>query len=742
MAYQKFLIAPPKSGQQTNLKPFLIADDAYEELRNMLVWRGRVKKRFGARVMDQGASVPQQQQLTRLRIKVDTTDGAGNSTPALVVPGTVFKIGQMFSIGADVYTVVVLGNPGVMLSTSGTATTFTYDTTTGAFVFANAAALQPIFFYPAEPVMNFWLYNQIQISSERTIAFDTQFSYEYINGSGWNRSGTVFPAVTPGLWSGTDRDFYWATNYFGATSDTYVMFVVNNRAADGIQYFNGTDWFVLAPPILNSAGDTLLTALITVVFKERLLFLNTTEMIGLNTVTFTNRFRFSVANSSPLAVDAFTTAVAGKGDFLEFPTKEAIISAEFLKDRLIVFLENSTWEIVYTGNQIDPFDVQKINTEIGVESTHSIIPFDKVILGMGSTGIHACNGLNVDRIDDWIPDTIFDISNINAGPQRVQGIRDYFQELAYWTYPSTEESYRDNDVFPNRVLVFDYKNGTWAFNDDSITALGYFYLQDDLLIWQNITNTWQEMTQTWEDGESNNLFRSVIAGNQEGWTFIVTPDLTRNCMSLQITDIATTANDVTLTIIDHNLPTDSFIFIDNIDDQVGNLEDLNGTIQRVDYVDADTVQIFEGGFAGTYRGQGTVERVSEIGIKTKEYNFFPNEGKWVYIPYVDFYVDRTDHGQVLVEYRSSSSYEQLVNNANQSGALLGTNILETSPYALKPYEQTQERFWHRIYFQMDGETVQLFIKMNNDQLFDPNIVFSEFTINAVMYYAQPTQTYI
>jgi hypothetical protein len=739
MAYQKFLIAPPKSGQQTNLKPFLIADDAYEELRNMLVWRGRVKKRFGARVMDQSVIDSQQQKFTRLRLQIATTDGAG-AFAGIVPYITSFSIGQMFSIGDVYFTIQALGAVVVTLTT-GFPASMAVNTNTGNFAAAGADPLTAIFFYPSTPVMNFWLYNQIDVNSERTIAFDQRFSYEYSTGTGWNRSGTVFPAVTPGLWTGTDHDFYWATNWFGVTSNTYFMFVVNNVIADGIQYFDGLNWFILPPPVLDAAGSTLQTALITLAFKDRLLFLNTTELVAGNPLVFTNRVRYS-QNGSPLQVDAFTTAFVGKGGFIEAPTKESIISAEFLKDRLIVVFESSTWELVYNGNQVLPFSFQKINTEIGVESTHSVIPFDKVILGMGSTGIHACNGLNVERIDEEIPSTIFDISNINFGPQRIQGIRDYFQELSYWTYPSTEEAYEDNDVFPNRVLVFDYRNGTWAFNDDSITALGYFYLQDDYLIWQNISSTWAEMTQTWDDGESNNLFRSVIAGNQQGWTFIVDSNLMRNCMSLQITNIATTAVDVTLTIINHNLSESSLIFIDNIDDDIGNLDDLNGTIQRVDYVDANTVRLLLAGFAGTYNGQGTVERVSEIGIKTKEYNFFPNEGKWVYIPYVDFYVDRTDNGQVLVEYYSSSSFQQVASAANQSGALLGTSILETSPYALKPYEVTQERFWHRVYFQMDGEVVQLFIKMNDDQLFDPDIVFSEFTINAVMYYAQPTQTYI
>ena len=737
MAFQRFLIAPLKSGQQTNLKPWLIADDAYEELRNMYTWRGRLKKRFGARTMDQAAPEDQQQRFTRLRISVDVTNNAGNSTPALQVPGAVHKIGQMFSIGTKYYIVNVLGNPAPLLQ-DGTTAVATYDTTTGAYVFAGAPALSIVFFYPAEPVMHFGLYNQEAVNAERTIAFDTQFSYEYTNGTGWNRSGGV-----PGLWLGTNSDFYWTTNYRGTTSHTYLMFTVNNVAADGIQYFDGTDWNLLPPPVLDAAGNTLLTSLIVLPFKDRLLFINTTEtVIPGGNFTFTNRIRFC-QNGSPLTVDAFTTAVVGKGGFIEAPTKEAIISAEFLKDRLIIVFESSTWELVFTNNQVLPFVFQKINTELGVESTHSIIPFDKVILGMGGTGLHACNGLNVQRIDDQIPSTVFDISNINAGPKRVHGIRDYFEELSYWTYPSREQSYEDNDVFPNRVLVFDYINGTWAFNDDSITTFGYFYLQDDLLIWQNITSTWATMTQTWDDGESYNLFRSVIAGNQEGWTFIVTPDLERNCMSLQITDIATTANEVTFTVIDHNLPQSSYVFIDHIEDNTGNMETLNGTIHQIDYVSAHEFSILFPDIAGTYLGAGTLERVSEIRIKTKEYNFFPNEGRWVYIPYVDFYVNRTDEGQVVVNYLSSSNlFTPLVQSATSSGAILGTNILETSPYALKPFEETQDRFWHRVYLQMDGEVIQLVIVQNVDQLTNPDIVFSEFTINAVMYYAQPTQTYL
>ena len=135
---QKFLIAPLKSGMQTNVKPWLIADDAYSILRNAYTWRGRVKKRVGGRVMNQGVPPAVQQQFTRLRINVGTTDFLGNA--AGNVPGVTFAVGQMFSIGPDYYTVNTAGNPSPLLATNP-ATAGTYSTNTGAFTFTGAVPI-------------------------------------------------------------------------------------------------------------------------------------------------------------------------------------------------------------------------------------------------------------------------------------------------------------------------------------------------------------------------------------------------------------------------------------------------------------------------------------------------------------------------------------------------------------------------------------------------------------------------
>ena len=140
---QKFLIAPLKSGYQTNVKPWLIADDAYAILRNAYTWRGRVKKRIGGRVLNQGVPPAVQQQFTRFRVQVGTLDGFGDLTAFVprtgIVPNVTPAIGQMFSIGDDFYTVNALGNPALLLKSNPLTTTATFDTTTGQFVFVNAS---------------------------------------------------------------------------------------------------------------------------------------------------------------------------------------------------------------------------------------------------------------------------------------------------------------------------------------------------------------------------------------------------------------------------------------------------------------------------------------------------------------------------------------------------------------------------------------------------------------------------
>lgn len=736
MPQDRFLIAPISQGQQTNVKPWLIMDDAFAQLRNMYTWRGSVKKRFGSRVMNGAKSIATQQLFTRFRINIGTTAAVTGNFGPTVVPGVRWKIGQMFSIGDTIFTVYQAN--GAMYTTG--AATGTYDTATGTVTITGNTEnpSTAIFFYPAEPVMALATYNQAAINDEQLVGFDTQFAYSYTLSGGWVRLGTA-------TWAGTSatstNDFYWTTNYRGANAYNFNLFVTNNVVADQIKYWTGAAWTSISPIYNPGNGDVIRTCKIVVPFKNRLLLMNTTEEITAagGDRTFVNRVRYSQQGDA-IAVDAFyEVATRGKGGFIDATVNEAIISCEFIKDRLIVFFEESTWELVDTGNPSLPFAFQKINTELGVESMNSVIPFDRVALGFGNNGIHACNGMNVDRIDQVIPDTIFDVQNNNSGPQRVAGIRDYWVEMSYWSYPSNSANTSISETFPNRVLVYDYINKTWAYNDDSITAFGNYQLEKDLT-WADIESEWQEMDDRWVDPSLQDRFKSVIAGNQEGWTFIVDAERNNNCMSLQITNISIAANVISLTIIDHNLPINSYIYIDGITGTL-DITDLNDRIYKVTVVSTSVITILADDITGVYSGGGFVSRVSEIEVLTKQYNFYNKAGNNIATQKVDFYVDKTSEGQVSVDFLVSASPQSLLLDSALNGAAVGTGILETTPYALVPYEDLQDRFWHPVYFNAVGENLQLRIFFSEEQIMDQDIAFSDFQINAIMFYVNQTNQY-
>lgn len=689
MPLDKFLIAPLNEGIREDLRPWLIPDNAFEQMENAYIYRGRLRKRFGSTVMDTTQAAAQQPLYSRLRINLGNTDGSGNISGT--APGATFKVGQMFSIGTEVFTVNATGTPATMLTT-GSATTHTFNTTSGAYVINGADATTACYFYPAEPVMGITNYEG---DSSTVYAFDTQFCYKYTSGSGWGRVGTA-------TWTGSNSQFVWSTNYKGANAEDYLLFATNNKEADGIQYWDGSTWATLNPAYLTGAGNTIETARLIISFKDRLLFLNTTELVSSVSTSYPNRCRFS-QNGSPLQADAWREDVDGKGDHIDAPTKQAIVSALIFRDRLIVFFERSTWELVYTGNQVLPFVWQQINIELGAESTFSVVPFDSAILAIGDTGIHACNAVNTERIDNKIPDEVFDFHDTTTNATRVHGIRDYRNQFVYWAIPTASS----NDVFPNRVLSYNYKNNSWAIFDDNITAFGYDSTVRDV----------------------------IIAGNQEGFTFKINADTYRNAPSLQISDITESGGTITVTMVNHGLSTGDFIAIEN----AAGITLYNDSIYKVTYVTDNTVTLDSAGVpVTTYTGQGTAALVSQIDILTKQYNFYTSTGDKTYLAHVDFYVDRTDSGQILVDSYSSSSSRSNYSDGSSSGSVLGTNVLETSAYSNVPLESTQDRFWHRVYFQTEGENAQMRLYISDSQMLDSDIAWSDFKLNAMVIYAMRT----
>lgn len=748
MPTQKFLIAPVNTGLDKANSPWIIPDDAFEQLNNAQLYRGRIVKRFGSRYT--GGSTATQVN-SRLRVKVGTTNAFGVLNVEVPGAATSKAIGKMFSIGDYFGTITSLaaGNQELRLTYAVVPPLANaWFNSTNNHVETDGAdfALLDVYYYPQLPVMGFAIREDQETANREYYAFDTQFSYIWDQTTpNWNRFGLAGD-VNANIWTGGNSNFFWSQMYTSPSSDLRLLFTSNFNSTEPMRYYNkdavgalaANSWYNFQP-IYSDVGSPntyrIRTAKAMVYFKEIFFLMNLIERNSNDAapesfVYYPGLVRYTARGANPIDVAAFRRTTNGAG-FINPPTQEAILSAKVLKDHLIVYFEHSIYELVYTYNNANPLIWKLISNKNGTASQNSPIEFDSNILTIGLEGINSCDGANVKSIDDKIPDEVFDMQDKIKSELRVYGVRDFKDRFAYWTMPS--EDAEITIPYTNKVLTFSYDTGAWSFVDDSITAFGHF--------------------REGSTAPENESFERVVAGNQQGFVFVPDLDIPYNASVLSISNLVCgiiTPNEVTVTCLNHNLRAGDWIQFSNIE-AFATMNDLNGLIFQVDSVtDKDTFVVIGDPleyFAGIYYGAGTISRVTPIDILTKQYNFFNKEGKNAFIPKIDFLVDKTTAGKVLVDTNVSSTPLSTYGGALASGSLIGKDELLTYAYPEVNIEQYQTRLWHSIFPQAEGDCVRLEITLVDvglraaSMLRNPDIANAPFVMHAILFYAMPTANY-
>lgn len=715
----KFLVAPFKSGLRDDQAPFLLPEDAYTRLNNAYILRGRLKKRFGSVLTGSTASSLEYRNLSsRLRVKLGVTDQGGDLTVSTIIQPAV---GQMYSVGTALYTTNVAGSPiAVLLETVATLTA-TVNFTTKQLILVGAPANEDVYLYPTVPVLGFENYEKGPVNDHTTFAFDKFFAYKY-DGDSWDRNGAV-------LFKGGNDDLFWTTNWVGVTNDNIAMFVTNFNVTDTgapaatddpMYYYDGTTWTNFSTPtIFNAAGHYVASASMIASFKNRLLLFDTVERQGAVNVRYSNKIRYC-HYGSPLAANAWLEPNqshggndASGGGFLFSPTEEEFVSISMIKDRLIVFCERSTWELLSTGNPDIPFVWESINQELGSEAKFSNVLFDRNVITIGSTSINSCDGAYVNRIDEEIPNKVFQILKTTEGTRRIVGTRDYYNEMVYWSF--LKQDHADENNFNDSLIMYNYTSGSWAFADDCITAFGSLEKE------KKIT-------------EAN--AKQLVCGNQQGFVFVTDSTVGSNSQAMIITDMSYADPEITLTVYDHNIRTDDFVKIE----YPQGITTFSDGIYKATREDEDNIKI-TASFLGTYTGGGLISRVSRIEADTKDMNPYISEGNNVSLIKVDFNVDKTVSGEITVDYSTSSSTLSMVDEGEITGAIVGNSILETSPYMsgavyLEPSEQYQNQLWHTVHLNASGNNVKLRFILKDAQMTDEDIAESMFTLNGMILYTE------
>lgn len=683
---QPIYIAGSSVGLETDIKPFLLPDQGYPVLENAYVYREQVRKREGLQLVG------------RLR-RILEDESAGNYSTingtnvfniftglglASSEPDANLQLGDQTTITIDLDAPISqtltdnTGSGTLVITGVGPITAATINYATGDVTITANAALGPaavevsLAYYPQLPSMSIPSREITSVNLEQTIFFDTKYAYIFNSGQ--------FQEFIPGTeWNGSDDDFYWATNYRGSTPASQLFFITNfvSTATNPMRYTNGAAWTDFAP--LVSSSDTLFQAKILIPYYGRLLALNVYEGTTVGgyaaAVNIYNRCRFSQLGD-PTAADAWRSDQFGKGGYIDAPTNEAIISAKFFKNTLLVNFERSTWQLRYVGEYGLPFIWERISSDFGCESAFSTVLFDDFVLQVGDRAITAATANSVRRIDEKIPDLVFNFANNTSGKERVQGIRDFQRELVFWSYVDPDME----GIYPNKTLVYNYQNRTFAKFRNNVTCYGELQSIDGVT-WDSQTVFWDDLTVTWDDVQDNAEFPRIVCGNQQGFIHYY-GYTTLDESSLAIQDIDLTVTPVVVTSPKHNLSTAETILIHSTiftPDDPG----LNGFIYRVTRIDDDSFSISQwngNAYAdvssdslSTYIGNGLIILFPKLEVQSKDFNPYQDKGLQVKLSQIDFQLDAIPQSalSITVFMNSSPAVDQvlLIGDRTTDGAL-------------------------------------------------------------------------
>ena len=747
---QPFTIAGYPFGLTKDKKSFLIHDKAFSVLNNAYVYRERVVKREGLELVGRLRRALNVQPL----MNTGASPWSFNIYSTLVTPIVGEPDADIESVSFVLGGVVTFTDLGNGILSSVTPGNFgTIDYATGDVVLIHtvgpgASAVMQLNYFPDLPVMGIESRELSSINNEQTIFFDTKYAYTF-DGTNFN----VIPGVT---WNGTDADFFSSTNYQGADASIRTFFVTNNvdDAGSPIRYTQDGTTFISFSPQLDATGTNfLLQARILIPYYGRLLAFNTIEGIALGdpaNKNFFNRVSYSRVGN-PLDPLAWRIDIFGRGGFADAPTSQQIIGVTFFKNTLIVFFERSTWQLRYVGEYGTPFLFERISSDFGSESTFSSLLFDQGVLAIGDRAIISATSTSVNRIDEDIPDQVFDIRNVFAGPERVQGVRDFQRELAFWCFTNSDIS-NSTQYFPNSVLVYNYRNNTYAIFRDNVTAFGTLQPATGIT-WDSTDIFWDDAVVTWDTVQNNALFPRIVIGNQQGFIHYygyITPDEP----SLSITGMDITTNPISMTVPNHNLENGEIIYIEGLmflstltPPATPLATDLNDKIYSVQVIDDNTLSLLRWSFddqqyfsnfdfspipSAVYIGGGTLRLFPLLDVQTKDFNPYTPKGKQLKISYIDFLMAKTESAAFSVNlfFNTTSAVEGVVFTGNVGN--IGTETYTPAPYYGN--ETNSDISWHRFYYTLAGQFIRVQMTYNEDLMNTLSTHQQDWELNAMILY--------
>lgn len=504
--YQPFPITTFKTGYFDYVQPWVRPEEAFSPLENSSIYRGVLNKRNGYDLL---AQLPDMNPVMGIMRYQNETTGAENLVVNSTSNAYLFNDGggtfglinsidkSVFWIGTATGTITMSTFwpnlvPGTVMITDGTTTI--QDNGAGVFTIGVGGI------FAAASTVNY-------VTGSVTLNF---------TGTTAGVSLSIKATTTGGYFTGNISNFFNWVNWQPTDPTTFIsstayLYMVND--VDPITLFNGTS---LSRPIyyVNSAHtDYIKTCFDIKVFRNRLLAILPTLNSTTNPV---NQGIYWSAQFNPFN---FINDIAGNGGSLTAATSDIIQSFNFLRDICIVRFTRSIWIFRFSGNDFSPFIFQRINATKNTSCPYASVEYDIRETGIGSTGLTACDGVNMVRFDTSIID--FYETEMDEQYYGQAFSQRYDNNSETWTLYVSQGSLNPpvGGVAPgsDKALIYNFEEDTWATHVFTVpmTCMGIYHVITGQT-WANITSPWSANPQAWKDYTNQASALNLLMGDVNG----------------------------------------------------------------------------------------------------------------------------------------------------------------------------------------------------------------------------------
>lgn len=351
--------------------------------------------------------------------------------------------------------------------------------------------------------------------------------------------------------------------------------------------------------------------------------------------------------------------IAGSG-LVNLDTYEYMTGLSILGNVLAVNMDRSNWIVEKTTDVFNPYFTRKIPSVIGTDAPYSFVSWFDTVKSLGKTGLISQDARQSLRFDTKIPyftaDEILQTKFIYT-----YGGFDRLNAQFMWSYidVSAEEDTQ------NKVLVYNYEEGTWSINDQRFTVFG----QCDVglnLVWNQIDETFEQSWLRWDTTENiwnkiglSSSTQKTLAGDDMGFIYELSQD--GDDYYVAISNV-TQASQAVLTVEESAFKAGDLVVVQSVEgmlDEEGDSginnydpEEVNLNFTAYTVVSATdtsvTINLDSTNFTAATINTGSLSKVISFSAETIPLNPYREQGFMCYLSHIEFLLD-TNAGFIKVD---------------------------------------------------------------------------------------------